>query len=423
VGGDGDETVSDMFSNNNCSIFLGQLLHLSIRPRWKGLVYNVTAPTCFVSNYFDDRIGSRAYDGIGNQTTSLTTMYPVVSTQCIGSTIPHTGFEANTGLYYLSKNGTLAENLFSFHTLIDRVLDSSGFGNTTRVWDEIPDGDGGAKEINYPPIWTLSPEPDANSLIVVFPSWTGYGTIEWPPSLLWLLTQPDSEPSRRGVRFEACTISAFYTTGEIQLIEQPGTSIVQTSAAAMLELHEARPITLDVTGIEIIQRAEFYRDIVQATYIETGLSTLFAEAIAVSVNTTLLEEQLPRSYDQHNMSVFPYNTVLYGYGYGSRSISVQLAMVVMMMYSVITVAYITYIVVTGSTSTAWSSAIELVALALQSKAPDHIGHIGVGLDSIKTFKEKVGIRVNKNNELELVFAHDRDIGRRGLRHIERNREY
>jgi hypothetical protein len=77
----------------------------------------------------------------------------------------------------------------------------------------------------------------------------------------------------------------------------------------------------------------------------------------------------------------------------------------------------------GTSSIVRNSGIELVALALQSSRPDNLGHVGVGIDSIKTFSESVGIRVNTENELELVFAHDCDIEARGLREVQQNKEY
>lgn len=55
--------------------------------------------------------------------------------------------------------------------------------------------------------------------------------------------------------------------------------------------------------------------------------------------------------------------------------------------------------------------------------PDYRGNIAVGIDSLDTFNQGVSIRVNKNNELELVFASDRDFDSRGLRKIEWNKEY
>ena len=45
------------------------------------------------------------------------------------------------------------------------------------------------------------------------------------------------------------------------------------------------------------------------------------------------------------------------------------------------------------------------------------------MDSIKTFSEGVGIRVNEYDELEIVFADDGDFGKRDLRKVNRNQEY
>jgi hypothetical protein len=114
---------------------------------------------------------------------------------------------------------------------------------------------------------------------------------------------------------------------------------------------------------------------------------------------------------------------MYAYGYTAHSTSVRLSLTVIMAYCIITVAYFVYILVTGSTSTAWNSAIELVALALQSKRPNYSGRTAVGIDSLDTFNQGVGIRVNSDNELELVFASDRDLDTRGLRKIEKNVAY
>ena len=87
-----------------------------------------------------------------------------------------------------------------------------------------------------------------------------------------------------------------------------------------------------------------------------------------------------------------------------------------------------YIIVTDHTCVAWDSATELILLALQSKTPDHLGAISVGIDSVNTLRQSVGIRVSRNAEtaeekLELVFARDEDIAKRSLRKIERNKAY
>jgi hypothetical protein len=124
-----------------------------------------------------------------------------------------------------------------------------------------------------------------------------------------------------------------------------------------------------------------------------------------------------------NEATLNFSAIQYGYGYASRSTSVYLSMTVMIVYCVIAISYIFYMIVTGSTSTAWNSGAELVALALQSRKPDYLGHTGVGIDSIKTYGEGVGIRVNTENELELVFARDRDFDEAGLQKLERRVAY
>jgi hypothetical protein len=55
--------------------------------------------------------------------------------------------------------------------------------------------------------------------------------------------------------------------------------------------------------------------------------------------------------------------------------------------------------------------------------PDYPGQIGVGIDSLDTFKQGVGIRVNKDDGLELILASNRDIESRGLSKIKRNMVY
>lgn len=197
------------------------------------------------------------------------------------------------------------------------------------------------------------------------------------------------------------------------------------AAWAPSSLYDARPITLNTTSIDTIRSPEFSQAVGMVGFgYEEALSIIFVLAVsAVPPFDIMLEEQTPEDYKERDMSAFRYVTVLWGYGYGGRSTSIWLAMAVMVTYCAITIFYLAYILATGFTFTAWNSAIELVALALQSQKPDHLGNIGVGLDSIETFKEGVGIRVNQENELELVFAHDRDIDKRGLRKIERNKEY
>jgi hypothetical protein len=121
-----------------------------------------------------------------------------------------------------------------------------------------------------------------------------------------------------------------------------------------------------------------------------------------------------------------------GYGYGATDISTRLSVAVMIAYCLITLIYISYTIITGHTSIAWDSPTELMMLALQSKEPNHLGHISVGLDSMDTFRQGVSIRVNTVNigdtgetreKLELVFDHDEETEKRGLTRVVPNKAY
>jgi hypothetical protein len=118
-----------------------------------------------------------------------------------------------------------------------------------------------------------------------------------------------------------------------------------------------------------------------------------------------------------------FKETLWGFGYTTESTPVRLALAIILAYCITTIVYLIYIIITDSSSTVWNSAIELVALALQSMKPDYPGQIGVGIDSLDTFKQGVGIRVNKDDGLELILASNRDIESRGLSKIKRNMVY
>jgi hypothetical protein len=121
-----------------------------------------------------------------------------------------------------------------------------------------------------------------------------------------------------------------------------------------------------------------------------------------------------------------------GYGYGTTDTSIRLSVAVMLTYCIVTVVYVSYIIVTGHTSIAWDSATELIMLALQSREPEGLGHVSVGLDSMETFRKGVGIRVSTLDndstgqpvqKLELVFEDDEVAKKRGLLKIERGKAY
>jgi hypothetical protein len=391
---------------------------------------NATIPSDLDKYGFHDTKGQlrHNYDATeGSRSRAVMTRYPVVATRCRDSIIQtsadknHAGIDLNAEVSYIHDNGTSTGTLFNLNTLVDRVTNLDGPSSAIRASSvNRPTYD-----VSFPPIWMASPEPGSHSSIVVFPFWSSeYEPEEWPRTLQSIVMQDGYKSVKATLLIKVCTMSASWNSGETQLLEKSGTAYVQTGTLAMSEPVNSVPISLNITDIDTVQSPEFFLDILDIIDTERALSELFAIAISwTPAMNTILETRKPADYDERNMTSLRYTTTLYGYGYGNRTKSIRFAIAVMVTYCVIIIAYVAYTLITGSTSTAWNSGIEFVALALQSKRPDHLGNIAVGLDSIETFKEGVGIRVNQDNELELVFAHDRDIDKRGLRKIERNKEY
>jgi hypothetical protein len=375
------------------------------------------------------------YDGIGVRTTSVTTSFPVVTTRCQYSwrydwpELSEEPLVYDTNISYFHENGSSLGTLFDLGTLADRLSNFNGTSSATIALDDEWSGSGA---VVFHPLWMTTPESGSESLLVVFSFWRNSTSGEIGPDAPQTLSQV-IEPALPGkisqrVGIMSCTISSYWNIGEVQLWEEKGTADVRMgrSSLDMSELRNARKITLDVAHIDALQSPNFVRDLNGIATLDRTLSKFVAiaiSAIPVPGSNVTLQEDMPLKYKEPDMSSFRHTTVMKGYGYGNRPISVRLAMAVMTTYCVVSVAYIAYILITGSTSTAWNSGIEIVSLALQSRKPDHLGNSGVGIDSIKTYQEGVGIRVNQENELELVFANDRDIEKRGLRKLERNVEY
>jgi hypothetical protein len=408
--------------------------------------YDITIamlPTCFIAysySWLTIPVDKR------NRTTSVVAVHPVVSTRCTLFS-QEAEYDTDTGndtqISYYHDNGTSTGILFDFNTLSELLSNSSSPRNATiqslkvnaenaqKVDQNAQNPNLNAtREAYYPPIWIASPEPGSNSLIGVFlywrdPPWQSRSVSD---AIIDFKSNMTAE-----FRVKVCTTITYWNTGEIQLIEEMGTSTAHAVRLPRTKPNNTRSIALNIVNNPAMQEPKFIRDLLSInTPIGGDIGFTLTEALAISISevpdvreVNLLRPELPapENWARQNMSAFNFTTFVNGYGYGSTTISVRLAMVVIMAYCVVTITYIAYILVTGSTSTAWNSGIEIVALALQSRKPHHLGNAGVGIESIKTFQQGVGIRVNQDDELELVFARDRDIEMKGLRKIKRNKEY
>ncbi|KAH5752356.1 hypothetical protein HBI65_214070 [Parastagonospora nodorum] len=357
-----------------------------------------------------------------NGTVTAGMSYPLVDVRC-GS-----WSEPVPNIPYLDDAGTF-DAIPSIDSIVTKASESFEDDETTRY---------------YAPVWIRSPQPGSTSLVGIFIK----GNTTTPLMLPSMLVEADQTWAKLNIFLTTCTLSAFWEYGEVQLHESPSEQVVKTVLYPTSKSNHARPISLTVTDVQTNQSARFHQqmqtldahliDLQDAYWYTVVLSTTFALAISRIPEVILQEDYTtaqrsgyrlkhlhwyPSSAYPVNTTIFKFGLTVYGYGYGTRSTSVNLAMAVIFTYCIITILYIIYTIITGSSSTAWNSGIELVTLALQSKKPDHLGHTSVGIDSIKTFGESVAIRVNADDELELVFAHDRDFEKRGLRKIERNKEY
>lgn len=268
-------------------------------------------------------------------------------------------------------------------------------------------------------------------------------------SLSQILNSTDQRLRDSRADIVTCTVGAFWEVGQIMLQQALTNEVATTVNYAKSKSPSAQDIVMDIAGVKSVHTSQFHKQLrhIDATWADplNGMTSLGQISNTLGAMFALSISEIPRldtlphfpgPWNTHdiyglawhpphpaNMTKITFTLTNYGYGYGTRSTSIYLAMTVILLYCIITFMYMTYTIVTGSASTAWNSGIELVTLALQSRKPDHLGHASVGIDSIKTFSEGVGIRVNRDDELELVFANDRDLGTRGLRKIERNKEY
>jgi hypothetical protein len=355
-----------------------------------------------------------------NETRSVILPNPVTTVTC--ATRPD-GDESDD-IYYVMEDGISPGVLGTIASIADRVNDSFVVGD-----DTYPDG---FRDQLFGPIWLDSPEPRASASIVVLLSWHSNSTEL--QSLDRLLSEADPLTQRQSLRVMTCSVSAYWNTMQTSITwAKSRPEFAETEPVSELKPRDVRNITMNTTGIDVLRDPEFARILgnTPSIYLAVAFGLTISNIPSLDETTPIsgfsvsdreLWGQETDSFDGSS-KISERRVVMYACGYTARSTSVRLSLTVIMAYCIITVAYFVYILVTGSTSTAWNSAIELVALALQSKRPNYSGRTAVGIDSLDTFNQGVGIRVNSDNELELVFASDRDLDTRGLRKIEKNVAY
>lgn len=103
-----------------------------------------------------------------------------------------------------------------------------------------------------------------------------------------------------------------------------------------------------------------------------------------------------------NVSMFTIYARVNGYAWSSEGMIQKANMVVLIVYVFIACLHVIYSVPTETTSSAWDSVPEMVALALQSQRSFAMQNTGAGIDTIAPMKQKVRVR-NVDGHLEYIF--------------------
>jgi hypothetical protein len=316
---------------------------------------------------------------------------------------------------------------------------SPDFYNTDNI--SYPHVDGSTRILqNAAELYDTMLKTNANR--TYFMSWTQMP--QDPTSLLALFMDIDNINDL--THFTICTVSSFWWDTSTTLSLTSTDYLIQTGWPGSREdivQDKSRPIIIDLEAIPKLyispNQTHDYSSFKPVTIVAAfafALSWVPGQYI-YSVDRYISQETIEGMdsssiRDSASYTAFRIVKTITGYGYGSTDTSTLLSLVVIITYCFITVAYVTYTIVTGHTSVAWNSATELILLALQSKEPDDLGHVSVGVDSTETLRRSVGIRVNtvsipdtgeRMQKLELVFEHDVQDNKRILKKVERNQAY
>lgn len=351
-----------------------------------------------------------------NANWTLHTWQPLIVSACADPD-PQTGL-----IYYVKDDGSRS-----------LLPNATGLLNgTEKYWVEGNINFGAGTKFAYRPVWIPSPEGS--------------------PSVVGIFADDHVAPGGRIVTgVTVCTVSSFWWKSLTTMTVTPmGTMVeadlVQTREAMADE--DLRPINFNPKDM-LSHSGDSLRGSGNIREVDTWgnpglLGMTFALALSTLQYTVTDAPQVARiiatnpslnnirEADRPDLTIFKIEELVQGYSYGSTDTSILLSLAVIIMYCAITLTYMFYLIATGHTSTAWSSATEFVMLALQSQPADNVKNVSVGIDTMNTFRRSVGIRVKEEideyserigEKLELVFADEKDVQRRGLRKVVRNKAY
>ncbi|KAF2265354.1 hypothetical protein CC78DRAFT_600093 [Lojkania enalia] len=332
---------------------------------------------------------------------------PTVNVRCYNNT-PEIFDNIDLPFKYKADDGVTLKNLTTIRRLLEMV---PGKENVTDVPDHIP------------PVWLPLPSNDSRSTVGSFLS---YNATEEP----FPFTDLFKNNRIRNLNLTTCTVSAFWTFAKHERIKSGSNNRLRP----LLRAANPFPEGLDPSKFSNqITLMPSWLNLLNETYVRSPvhfgcLAETVVRALADIQDIGSGEFKVTESNQTDaNLSVDINSTgvrvdsFLAGYGYSMSSVWDKLSIAVLGIYSISVIAYILFLIITSTTSTAWDSAIELLMLALRSRQPWHLSHVSVGVETMQTFREPVGIRVNQDEDLELVFENDSSAVK--LRHVEPNKAY
>lgn len=338
--------------------------------------------------------------------------HPVVATKCMP---PMFLITSETDVSYIQDDGRSQATLSKAGELFNRLLRQ----NATGLMSD-----------SLPPIWSQSPEPNSSALIgsFIIPWIYNNDRCRYLEHRSYPAAQMFSDEHRRATeqcfQLITCNVQAFWKTSLNIITYTDETPVAQTSLildAGFDRVHRENPITLDLSDMASFNNESFINILPFGTDgpVEDTLSAVFVNALANAPDIQLVSG----IFENGNHPTFDFKATQYGYGYDGSPISVRLSMAVISIYFLVTVTYLLYILTVGYTSTSWSTAIELILLALQSKRPEGLKNVSAGADSMLTYQKAVGVRVNEKHELVLVFPNEPDTKLVRTRKVVPNRFY
>jgi hypothetical protein len=140
------------------------------------------------------------------------------------------------------------------------------------------------------------------------------------------------------------------------------------------------------------------------TFLGTHLAFIMADGLSrVGSGLNLTMARSSNAIDNINWTELNVGIIRYGYSYSMTTVTSKIAAAVLLLHATIALLAILALVINKYTSRSWTSVGEMLALAFNSDAAPSMQNTGAGIRRLRTWKERVGVRVDDGGKLKMVF--------------------